>query len=92
RRRPSRASSTEPSAGYGSSRRRGEAALGDGVLEWLPAPAGVLAFRRTPGLICVVNLAAEPAVLPEHDQLLLASGPLDSAGRLPRDTAVWLRE
>ncbi|MGW2913061.1 glycoside hydrolase family 13 protein [Streptomyces asoensis] len=72
--------------------RRGEAALGDGVLEWLPAPSGVLAFRRTPGLVCVVNLAAVPAVLPEHDQLLLASGPLDSAGRLPRDTAVWLRE
>ncbi|MFG2279633.1 glycoside hydrolase family 13 protein [Streptomyces asoensis] len=72
--------------------RRGEAALGDGVLEWLPAPAGVLAFRRTPGLVCVVNLAAEPAVLPEHDQLLLASGPLDTAGRLPHDTAVWLRE
>ncbi|OQR61541.1 alpha-glucosidase [Streptomyces maremycinicus] len=71
--------------------RRAEAGLGDGPLEWLPAPAGVLAFRRAPGLVCVVNLAAAPAALPEHGRVLLASGPLDAAGRLPTDTAVWLR-
>ncbi|MEU9430993.1 glycoside hydrolase family 13 protein [Streptomyces sp. NPDC048252] len=71
--------------------RRTEAGLGDGPLEWLPAPAGVLAFRRSPGLICVVNLAAAPATLPEHDHILLASGPLDAEGRLPGDTAIWLR-
>ncbi|WP_327186995.1 glycoside hydrolase family 13 protein [Streptomyces sp. NBC_01334] len=71
--------------------RRTEAGLGDGPLEWLPAPAGVLAFRRAPGLVCVVNLTAAPAALPEHDHVLLASGPLDAAGRLPGDTAIWLR-
>ncbi|KPI32594.1 alpha amylase catalytic region [Actinobacteria bacterium OV320] len=71
--------------------RRTEAGLGDGPLEWLPAPAGVLAFRRAPDLICVVNLAAAPATLPEHDHVLLAGGPLDAEGRLPGDTAIWLR-
>ncbi|MFE6822016.1 glycoside hydrolase family 13 protein [Streptomyces sp. NPDC057690] len=71
--------------------RRTEEGLGDGPLEWLPGPAGVLAFRRAPGLVCVVNLAAAPATLPEHDHILLASGPLDAEGRLPADTAIWLR-
>lgn len=60
-------------------------------MEWLPAGDGVLAFSRPGGLICVVNLAAEPAELPGHRDVLLTSGPLDDAGRLPQDTAVWLR-
>lgn len=60
-------------------------------LTWLDAAPGVLAFARTDGLLCVVNLAAEPAELPPHSAVLLTSGPLDEAGRLPRDTAVWLR-
>ncbi|MFM9706101.1 glycoside hydrolase family 13 protein [Streptomyces galilaeus] len=71
--------------------RRTEPALGDGALEWLPAPDGVLAFRRAPGLVCVVNLAGRPADLPDHDAVLLTSGPLDPDGGLPTDTAVWLR-
>ena len=41
--------------------------------------------------VCVVNLAGAPVDLPEHTALLLASGRLDAAGRLPTDTAVWLR-
>ncbi|MYV46540.1 alpha-glucosidase [Streptomyces sp. SID2888] len=66
--------------------------LGDGPLTWLPAPEGVLAFSRAPGgPVCVVNLAEAPAELPAHTALLLGSGPLDPQGRLPRDTAVWLR-
>ncbi|WP_329124009.1 glycoside hydrolase family 13 protein [Streptomyces sp. NBC_01465] len=65
--------------------------FGDGPMEWLPAGDGVLAFSRPGGLICVVNLAAEPAELPGHRDVLLTSGPLDDAGRLPQDTAVWLR-
>lgn len=39
----------------------------------------------------MVNLAADAAELPGHTAVLLASGPLDEAGRLPQDTAVWLR-
>jgi len=46
----------------------------------------------------VVNLGVEPSPLPAHDEVLLASGPLDrSSGgdgetvMLPPDTAVWLR-
>ncbi|MFE2375094.1 glycoside hydrolase family 13 protein [Streptomyces sp. NPDC059398] len=71
--------------------RRTAAGFGDGPLTWLPAAEGVLAFARSGGLICVVNLAAEPAVLPGHTDTLLSSGPLDEGGRLPQDTAVWLR-
>ncbi|MGW0242918.1 glycoside hydrolase family 13 protein [Micromonospora chalcea] len=70
--------------------RRAEPALGDGTLTWLPAPDGVLAFAREPGFTCVVNLGGAAVPLPAHDELLLASGPLDD-DRLPPDTAVWLR-
>jgi alpha-glucosidase len=30
-------------------------------------------------------------LLPAYDEVLLASAPLDAGGRLPSDTAVWLR-
>ena len=70
--------------------RRAEPALGDGTLTWLPAPDGVLAFAREPGFTCLVNLGDAAVPLPAHDELLLASGPLDD-DRLPPDTAVWLR-
>ncbi|MFD2765359.1 glycoside hydrolase family 13 protein [Micromonospora eburnea] len=69
--------------------RRDEAALGDGTLTWLPAPDRVLAFGREPGFACLVNLSDTAVPLPDHDRLLLASGPVDD--RLPPDTAVWLR-
>jgi alpha-glucosidase len=49
----------------------------------------VLSFAREPGFLCVVNLAADPAVLPQG-AVLLASGPLGDDGRLPPDTAVWI--
>jgi alpha-glucosidase len=38
----------------------------------------------------VVNLSAGPVSLPGGAEVRLASGPLDG-GRLPADTAVWLR-
>ncbi|MFJ3669853.1 glycoside hydrolase family 13 protein [Streptomyces sp. NPDC090106] len=66
-------------------------ALGDGPLTWLPAPDGVLAFTRGADVRCLVNLADTPVDLPAHTELLLASGPLDTGGQLPKDTAVWLR-
>ncbi|WP_081235818.1 glycoside hydrolase family 13 protein [Streptomyces viridosporus] len=71
--------------------RRSEKGFGDGPMTWLPAEDGVLAFARTDGLRCVVNLSDGPAVLPPYERLLLASGPLRADGTLPRDTAVWLR-
>ncbi|WP_030123375.1 glycoside hydrolase family 13 protein [[Kitasatospora] papulosa] len=63
----------------------------DGRLNWLPSAPGVLAFTRTHGLICVVNLSGSPSPLPEHDEILLTSVPLDGSGLLPDDTAAWLR-
>ncbi|GAB2881789.1 glycoside hydrolase family 13 protein [Streptomyces deserti] len=69
--------------------RRDHPALGDGDMTWLHAPDGVLTFRREPGLVCAVNLSAEPCPLPEHTSVLLTSGPLED-GLLPPDHAVWL--
>jgi alpha-glucosidase len=70
--------------------RRSEPALGDGPMSWLPAADGVLAFDRGTSVRCVVNISADPARLPDHGGLLLASGPLDGE-LLPPDCAVWLR-
>ncbi|MBT2418546.1 glycoside hydrolase family 13 protein [Streptomyces sp. ISL-22] len=69
--------------------RRATPALGDSALTWLDAPDGVLAFRRDPGFVCVVNLSAEPYPLPGHTDVLLASGSVE-AGVLAPDEAVWL--
>jgi alpha-glucosidase len=68
--------------------RKAHPALGDGSLSWLPARDGVLAFARDPGFVCVLNMSTAPVELPEHDEVLLSSGPL--TGELPPDQAVWL--
>ena len=60
-------------------------------LRWLPADPEVLAYRRGEDFACVVNFGPQDAVLPEHQEILLASGPLTEDGRLPADTAAWLR-
>jgi alpha-glucosidase len=76
--------------------RRGEAALGDGAMAWLPSPDGVLVFDRlAPGVSsrpvrCMANLSSRPVVLPGDFPVLLASGPLTADGMLPPDTSVWL--
>jgi len=70
-------------------RRRAEPTLGDGPLTWLDSADDVLAFARG-DVICVVNLGTDPVDLPAHSDVLLTSDPL-VAGRLPRDTAAWLR-
>ncbi|MEU2923648.1 glycoside hydrolase family 13 protein [Streptomyces sp. NPDC007251] len=72
-------------------RRREHPALGDGTLTWLDTPADVLAFRRDPGFLCVVNLSTEPYALPAHSAVLLTSGPVEN-GRLAPDQAAWLAE
>ncbi|MDT7614606.1 MAG: alpha-glucosidase, partial [Pseudonocardiales bacterium] len=71
--------------------RREHPELGDGELTWLPSGPGVLAFRRGPGLACVVNLSGEPVALPAGATVLLASGPLPGAA-VPVDTAVWFAD
>jgi alpha-glucosidase len=63
--------------------------VGDEDLAWLAGPGEVIAFERGSGMRCVVNLGAGPVTLPDHDEVLVASDPLDG-GRLPADTAVWL--
>jgi alpha-glucosidase len=69
--------------------RRASPTLGDGDLEWLPAPKGVLAFGRGPDFACIVNLSHESIALPANSTVILYSGPLES-GQLPTDTAAWL--
>ncbi|MFF6877347.1 glycoside hydrolase family 13 protein [Streptomyces sp. NPDC012474] len=69
--------------------RRDHPALGDGGMTWLDTPEGVLAFRREPGFVCVVNLSGAPYELPAHTELLLAGGPVGGGGLEP-DQAVWL--
>jgi alpha-glucosidase len=71
--------------------RRERPELGDGELAWLEAPPGALAFARGASLMCVVNLSAEPFAPPEGADPLLTSGPLTPDGRVPADTAAWLR-
>jgi alpha-glucosidase len=60
------------------------------ALEWLDAPAGVLAFWRDPGLVCMVNFSAGPVEIPaEYGRVVCASTRLDGP-LLPTDSAVWL--
>jgi alpha-glucosidase len=60
-------------------------------LRWLPSDPEVLAFRRGEQFASVINFGPHPAELPAHQELLLASGPLTEDGKLPADTAAWLR-
>lgn len=69
--------------------RRELSALGDGGLEWINAPPGALAFARSPGFICIVNMSADPVTPPADRALLLSSGPLTEDGSVPIDTAAW---
>jgi alpha-glucosidase len=69
--------------------RRSTSALGDGDLDWHPAPTGVLAFSRGPSFVCVVNLSNQPVALPVDGSVVLCSGDMES-GLLPTDTAAWL--
>ena len=69
-------------------------ALGDGQLAWVEAGQDLLAFRREPGFVCVVNLGDKPAhvadgLLPDGAVAVLASGPIDADGWIPDATAVW---
>ncbi|URN15874.1 MULTISPECIES: glycoside hydrolase family 13 protein [Streptomyces] len=73
--------------------RREHPGLGAGeAVEWLEAPAGVLAFRRD-GFACTANTTGEPVRLPAPGRLLLSSEPVraggDGTAELPADTTAW---
>ncbi len=62
----------------------------DEVLEWLPSPADVVAFRRPGGWVSITNFGPTPVNLPEG-RLLLTSSPLER-GRLAGNATAWLRQ
>jgi alpha-glucosidase len=58
-------------------------------IEWLDAPADVVAFRVVEGgVTCILNAGRKPVAL-ARGELLTASGPL-LKGKLPPNTAAWL--
>ena len=72
--------------------RRDRAELGDGTMTWIDTTGDLLAFRRAPGFVCVVNVGGEPAAPPDavrDGTLLLASDPLLPDGTLPGTTSAW---
>jgi alpha-glucosidase len=76
-------------------RTRAELGLGAGELvSWEGSDDAVLVFRVRGGtgreVVVVTNFGTEPAGLPAQAAVLLASAPLDAAGRLPTDATVWL--
>jgi len=72
--------------------RRKNSALGDGAMQWLDAPVGVLIFRRGDNFACVVNFSASPVELPA--ELVAASVIVASAesvhGTIAANSASWL--
>lgn len=69
--------------------RKTEVGLGDGPMAWIEAGDKVIAFTRPGNFACFVNFGQEIS-LPDGAEILLASGALNQ-GKLPTDTAVWLR-
>ncbi|MGW2651017.1 glycoside hydrolase family 13 protein [Streptomyces sp. NPDC001393] len=68
--------------------RRSLPQLGEGTLQWLDTPPGVLAFTRGDGLVCAVNFGTAPTPAPVSGTPLLSSGPCP-VGVLPGATAAW---
>jgi alpha-glucosidase len=66
--------------------------LGTGV-EFLDSAPEVLAFRRDPDLVCVVNCGVEPTDVSGYGEPVLVSGDTEAVagGSLPPDTAAWFR-
>lgn len=67
---------------------RRELGLATGEIEWVEAPADVVAFRSR-GVTVWANTGVAPVALPAGE-VLVASGPVGD-GVLPGDTTVWLR-
>ncbi|MEU8662447.1 alpha-amylase family glycosyl hydrolase [Actinoplanes philippinensis] len=65
-----------------------------GDLTWLPTTGEVLAFRRGPGFLCVVNVGDDPAPLPAEARAaapLLTGDPQITGDVLPGAAAAWYR-
>jgi alpha-glucosidase len=72
--------------------RRDRPELGDGTMFWIDTAGEVLAFRRDPGFVCVVNVGDDPAPPPDAVRggaVLLSSDPLAADGSLPGATSAW---
>jgi alpha-glucosidase len=64
-------------------------ALGLGSVEWSVESGPETVSFRNGDVVVVANLGAEPVELPPGARVLLASQPLDAAGRVPTDVTVW---
>ena len=60
----------------------------DGEITWIDVDPAVIAFDRSDGMRCIVNMGDEPVGLP-HGDVLLSSSQFANE-HLPPDTAVWL--
>jgi alpha-glucosidase len=70
--------------------------LPDAGLTWIPTTGDMLAFRRGPGFLCIVNVGDEAAPVPDpvldearSASLMLHSDPRASGEVLPGGSAVW---
>ncbi|MDQ3422861.1 MAG: glycoside hydrolase family 13 protein [Actinomycetota bacterium] len=63
-------------------------------IELLDTAPGVLAFRREPGVVCVINCGSRRARVGQYGEPVIASGSADqvASGWLPGDTAAWFRD
>ncbi|MDP9444361.1 MAG: glycoside hydrolase family 13 protein [Actinomycetota bacterium] len=73
-----------------ATRRRLAGGLGTGVT-LLDTPPGVLAFRREPGLVCVLNCGHRRTPVGRYGEVVVASGHHEQVveGWLPTDTCAW---
>ena len=65
--------------------------LGDGPMEWLETPEGVLAFSR-PGFVCTLNTRATEVEMPVPGRPLLGTAALEFHGgraRVPANSCTW---
>jgi len=69
---------------------RHEHALGNGQLHWLDVDKDVLAFDNG-DLRVLINMGTQATALPADRKVLLSSEPLEETGKLPGNTAVWLK-
>ncbi len=68
--------------------RHGRSGFG-GTVEFVDTSAGIVTFRGSDGLTCVLNASTAPVALP-HGELLIASAAV-TAGELPVGAAAWVR-